>query len=195
MGKDLFLYKGMKRILTMITVLTLIQTAAIIMQAEWLSEAVTGLFNGKRITALYPVIGFFLLAFLARHAVTLVRQKIVYQYAAQTGADLRKSFLDQLFRLGPRFVRKEGTGQMVTLAMEGISQFRRYLELFLPKMVSMAVVPAAVVIYVFSRQDVCRYFNPRPADFDHLHDSSRPCGAKESRPAVEIVSDLIQSLC
>ncbi|MEC2310218.1 thiol reductant ABC exporter subunit CydD [Bacillus atrophaeus] len=149
MGKDLFLYKGMKRILTMITVLTLIQTAAIIMQAEWLSEAVTGLFNGKRITALYPVIGFFLLAFLARHAVTLVRQKIVYQYAAQTGADLRKSFLDQLFRLGPRFVRKEGTGQMVTLAMEGISQFRRYLELFLPKMVSMAVVPAAVVIYVF----------------------------------------------
>ncbi len=153
MGKDLFLYKGMKRILTMITVLTLIQTAAIIMQAEWLSEAVTGLFNGKRITALYPVISFFLLAFLARHAVTLVRQKIVYQYAAQTGADLRKSFLDQLFRLGPRFVRKEGTGQMVTLAMEGISQFRRYLELFLPKMVSMAVVPAAVVIYVFF---VCR---------------------------------------
>ncbi len=38
---------------------------------------------------------------------------------------------------------------MVTLAMEGISQFRRYLELFLPKMVSMAIVPAAVVIYVF----------------------------------------------
>ncbi len=29
---------------------------------------------------------------------------------------------------------------MVTLAMEGISQFRRYLELFLPKMVSMAIV-------------------------------------------------------
>ncbi len=40
---------------------------------------------------------------------------------------------------------------MVTLAMEGISQFRRYLELFLPKMVSMAIVPAAVVIYVFFR--------------------------------------------
>lgn len=38
MGKDLFRYKGMKRILTLITCLTLIQTAAIIMQAEWLSE-------------------------------------------------------------------------------------------------------------------------------------------------------------
>lgn len=54
MGKDLFRYKGMKRILTLITCLTLIQTAAIIMQAEWLSEAVTGLFNGKGITSLFP---------------------------------------------------------------------------------------------------------------------------------------------
>ena len=149
MGKDLFLYKGMKRILAIITGLTIIQTAAIILQAEWLNQAVTGLFNGKRIASLYPVIGFFLLAFLVRHAVTAVRQKIVYQYAAQTGADLRKRFLEQLFRLGPRFAKKEGTGRMVTLAMEGISQFRRYLELFLPKMVSMAIVPAAVVIYVF----------------------------------------------
>lgn len=149
MGKDLFLYKGMKRILAIITGLTIIQTAAIILQAEWLNQAVTGLFNGKRIASLYPVIGFFLLAFLVRHAVTAVRQKIVYQYAAQTGADLRKRFLEQLFRLGPRFAKKEGTGRMVTLAMEGISQFRRYLELFLPKMVSMAIVPALVVIYVF----------------------------------------------
>lgn len=132
MGKDLFRYKGMKRILTVITCLTLIQTAAIIMQAEWLSEAVTGLFNGKSIASLFPVIGFFLIAFVARHGVTVARQKIVYQYAARTGADLRKSFLDKLFRLGPRFAKKEGTGQMVTLAMEGISQFRRYLELFLP---------------------------------------------------------------
>lgn len=67
MGKDLFRYKGMKRILTLITCLTMIQTAAIIMQAEWLSEAVTGLFNGKGITSLFPMIGFFLIAFIARH--------------------------------------------------------------------------------------------------------------------------------
>ncbi|MCI4060043.1 thiol reductant ABC exporter subunit CydD, partial [Bacillus cereus] len=98
--------------------------------------AVTGLFNGKSIASLFPVIGFFLIAFVARHGVTVARQKIVYQYAARTGADVRKSFLDQLLRLGPRFAKYEGTGHMVTLAMEGIIQFRRYLELFLPKLVS-----------------------------------------------------------
>ena len=43
MGKDLLQYKGMKRILAVLTVLTCMQGAAIIMQAEWLAEAVTRL--------------------------------------------------------------------------------------------------------------------------------------------------------
>lgn len=149
MGKDLFQYKGIKRILAVLTALTLLQGAAIILQAEWLAEAVTRLFNGERISALYSVMILFLAAFLFRHAVTLVKQRAVYQYAAKTGADMRKSFLEKLFQSGPRLARQEGTGHVVTLAMEGIAQFRRYLELFLPKMVSMAVIPAAIVCYVF----------------------------------------------
>ncbi|GIN65395.1 thiol reductant ABC exporter subunit CydD [Bacillus sonorensis] len=149
MGKDLFQYKGMKRILAVLTMLTLMQGAAIIMQAEWLAEAVTRLFNGERIDALYSLLTFFLAAFLLRHAITLVKQRAVYHYAAKTGADMRKSFLEKLFQSGPLLARQKGTGHVVTLAMEGIAQFRRYLELFLPKMVSMAVIPAAIVCYVF----------------------------------------------
>lgn len=153
MGKDLFQYKGMKRVLAVLTVLTCVQGAAIIMQAEWLAEAVTRLFNGERIASVHLLVIFFLAAFLLRHAITLVKQRAVYDYAAKTGADMRKSFLEKLFQSGPRLARKEGTGHVVTLAMEGIAQFRRYLELFLPKMISMAVIPAAVVGYVFSKTD------------------------------------------
>jgi len=149
MGKDLLQYKGMKRILAALTVLTCMQGAAIIMQAEWLAEAVTRLFNGERVGSLVPLIILFTAAFLFRHAVTLVRQRLIFDYAAKTGADLRKKFLENLFQSGPRLARKEGTGHVVTLAMEGIAQFRRYLELFLPKMISMAVIPPAVVCYVF----------------------------------------------
>lgn len=54
MGKDLLQYKGMKRILAVLTVLTCMQGAAIIMQAEWLAEAVTRLFNGERVGSLFP---------------------------------------------------------------------------------------------------------------------------------------------
>lgn len=34
--------------------------------------------------------------------------------------------------------------------MEGIAQYRQYLQLFLPKMVNMAVIPAMVLIYVWT---------------------------------------------
>ncbi|MGU9546297.1 thiol reductant ABC exporter subunit CydD, partial [Bacillus cereus] len=84
---------------------------------------------------LVPLIILFTAAFLFRHAVTLVRQRLIFDYAAKTGADLRKKFLEKLFQSGPGLARKEGTGHVVTLAMEGIAQFRRYLELFLPKMI------------------------------------------------------------
>ncbi|WFA07593.1 thiol reductant ABC exporter subunit CydD [Bacillus sp. HSf4] len=149
MGKELFQYKGIKRILALLAVLTCIQAAAVIMQAEWLAQAVTRLFNGGRVDSVYSLAAFFLAAFLLRHAITVVKQRAVYDYAAKTGADMRKSFLEKLFQSGPRLARTEGTGHVVTLAMEGIAQFRRYLELFLPKMISMAVIPAAVVCYVF----------------------------------------------
>ena len=115
MGKDLLQYKGMKRILAVLTVLTCMQGAAIIMQAEWLAEAVTRLFNGERVGSLFPLLILFTAAFLFRHAVTLVRQKLIFDYAAETGAGMRKKFLEKLFQSGPRLARKEGTGHVVTL--------------------------------------------------------------------------------
>ncbi|MDA1476837.1 thiol reductant ABC exporter subunit CydD [Bacillus changyiensis] len=149
MGKDLFQYKGIKRILAVLTGLTLIQSVTIIMQAEWLAEAVTRLFNGEQVRAINLLMILFIVAFLLRHAVTLVKQRIVYHYAAETGAQMRKAFLEKLFQSGPRLTKKAGTGQVVTLALEGITQFRRYLELFLPKMISMAVIPVVIVVYCF----------------------------------------------
>ncbi len=92
MGKDLLQYKGMKRILAALTVLTCMQGAAIIMQAEWLAEAVTRLFNGERVGSLVPLIILFTAAFLFRHAVTLVRQRLIFDYAAKTGPTCGKSF-------------------------------------------------------------------------------------------------------
>ncbi|MGV2470532.1 thiol reductant ABC exporter subunit CydD, partial [Bacillus subtilis] len=109
------------RILAVLTVLTCMQGAAIIMQAEWLAEAVTRLFNGERVGSLFPLLILFTAAFLFRHAVTLVRQKLIFDYAAETGAGMRKKLLEKLFQSGPRLARKEGTGHVVTLAMEGIA--------------------------------------------------------------------------
>ncbi|MDO3679027.1 thiol reductant ABC exporter subunit CydD [Paenibacillus ehimensis] len=149
MGKALLGYQGIKPVLVLMTLLTLVQSAAILGQAAWLAEVVSALFAGKPLQELTGATLLFLLAFLARQATGLVQQKIAYRYAEKTGASLRKQLMERLFELGPRFAKTEGTGNLVTLVLDGISRFRTFLELTIPRMPSAAVTPAVVLAYVF----------------------------------------------
>lgn len=150
MDKRLLQLKGMRGLLALLGIVSLIQGASIIFQAQWLAHAITTLFDGKSLSQATPYVLLFLAAFLVRHGLTLIREKVMFTYSSRIGADVRKQLLDQLFRLGPAFAKKKGTGKLVTLAMEGIAQYRQYLQLFLPKMVNMAVIPAMVLIYVWT---------------------------------------------
>ncbi|GLF89342.1 ATP-binding/permease protein CydC [Bacillus safensis] len=150
MDKRLLQLKGMRGLLALLGIVSLIQGASIIFQAQWLAHAITTLFDGKSLSQATPYVLLFLAAFLVRHGLTLIREKVMFTYSSRIGADVRKQLLDQLFRLGPAFTKKKGTGKLVTLAMEGIAQYRQYLQLFLPKMVNMAVIPVMVLIYVWT---------------------------------------------
>ncbi|MGX9290830.1 thiol reductant ABC exporter subunit CydD [Bacillus sp. A015] len=150
MDKRLLQLKGMRGLLALLGIVSLIQGASIIFQAQWLAHAITTLFDGKSLSQATPYVLLFLAAFLVRHGLTFIREKVMFTYSSRIGADVRKQLLDQLFRLGPAFTKKKGTGKLVTLAMEGIAQYRQYLQLFLPKMVNMAVIPVMVLVYVWT---------------------------------------------
>ncbi|WHF26892.1 thiol reductant ABC exporter subunit CydD [Bacillus altitudinis] len=150
MDKRLLQLKGMRGLLALLGIVSIIQGASIIFQAQWLAHAITTLFDGKSLLQATPYVLLFLAAFLVRHGLTLMREKVMFTYSSRIGADVRKQLLDQLFRLGPAFTKKKGTGKLVTLAMEGIAQYRQYLQLFLPKMVNMAVIPVMVLVYVWT---------------------------------------------
>ncbi|MER3113577.1 thiol reductant ABC exporter subunit CydD [Bacillus altitudinis] len=150
MDKRLLQLKGMRGLLALLGIVSIIQGASIIFQAQWLAHAITTLFDGKSLMQATPYVLLFLAAFLVRHGLTLMREKVMFTYSSRIGADVRKQLLDQLFRLGPAFTKKKGTGKLVTLAMEGIAQYRQYLQLFLPKMVNMALIPVMVLVYVWT---------------------------------------------
>lgn len=149
MGRDLLKYQGIKPILAVLAVLTLIQGAAIIAMAKYLATAITTLFNGDPWADALFDLGLFAGAYLVRHFLNVWKRKIVYDYAAKTGTAMREALLSKLFLLGPRFTSAEGTGKVVTMVMEGVADFRRYLELFLPKLMNMSIIPAMILIYVF----------------------------------------------
>lgn len=108
MDKRLLQLKGMRGLLALLGIVSLIQGASIIFQAQWLAHAITTLFDGKSLSQATPYVMLFLAAFVVRHGLTLIREKVMFTYSSRIGADVRKQLLDQLFRLGPAFAKKKG---------------------------------------------------------------------------------------
>ncbi|MCA0171437.1 thiol reductant ABC exporter subunit CydD [Bacillus sp. RAR_GA_16] len=150
MGKILFQLPNVKKIIFVLTLFTALQGAATIMQAKWLAEAVTSLFEGEEIKQLSLVISIFIAAFMTRHLIKLVLSKTIIRYAAQVSSSLKREALEKCFALGPRFAGEFGTGNLVTLFIDGAKQFRLYVELFLPKFTGMLVVPLLVLAYIWT---------------------------------------------
>jgi ATP-binding cassette, subfamily C, bacterial CydD len=149
MDKALFSYKGIKPVLAGLAILTAIQGAIIIIQAYFLADAISSLFGGDSFAIVFKKLIIFFLALVVRQLLTVWKRNIAYHFAARTSKELRESLLQKLFQLGPRFVKKEGSGQTVTLVMEGMMKFRRYLELILPKLMNSAIIPAMICIFIF----------------------------------------------
>jgi ATP-binding cassette, subfamily C, bacterial CydD len=149
MDKALFSYKGIKPVLAGLAILTAVQGAIIIIQSYFLADAISSLFGGDSFANVFIKLIIFFLALVVRQLLTVWKRNIAYHFAARTSKEFRESLLQKLFQLGPRFVKEEGSGQTVTLVMEGIMKFRRYLELILPKLMNSAIIPAMICIFIF----------------------------------------------
>jgi ATP-binding cassette subfamily C protein CydD len=97
--------------------------------------------------------GAFFICFLLRQVLIFFRDRYLDTFAYEQSQIVRKQLLDKVFRLGPNFVQKEGTGNMVTMAIEGVSQIENYLTLILPKITNMMIVPWVIFLFVLT-QDI-----------------------------------------
>ncbi|MGX6442490.1 thiol reductant ABC exporter subunit CydD [Neobacillus sp. K501] len=149
MDKALFSYKGAMQVLIRLAVLTAMQGVMIILQAYFLAEAISSLFGGDLFRTVIKELLLFFFALVFRQLLVGFKRNLAFQYAVITTKELRQKLLNKLFTLGHRFVREEGSGQTVTLVMEGTNKFRQYLELYLPKIMNAALIPAMVCFYIF----------------------------------------------
>ncbi|KQL40266.1 ATP-binding protein [Bacillus sp. FJAT-25509] len=149
MGKDLIKYKGINRLLIILSFLTIIQVTTIIIQAYMLSQAIVRLFNGKNSSDILYATIFFISAFVCRYIMSTIKQKCSEHFADIASTEMKMKVLEKIFKLGPRFARKSGTGNIVTLIMEGTTQLRNYLEIVPLKMINLAIVSPIIVIYIF----------------------------------------------
>lgn len=150
MDKAWFELKGIRPVMLLLAVLSLLQGVAVIAQATFLAKAVTILFEKNPLVMAWPSLALFFAAFAARHTVILLQRRTAGRFAEASGASLRERLLARLFEHGPGFAAKEGSGKLVTLALDGVDRFRTYLELSIPRMIDMLAVTLLVLVYVFT---------------------------------------------
>ncbi|OAZ44776.1 thiol reductant ABC exporter subunit CydD [Paenibacillus polymyxa] len=150
MDKAWFELKGIRPVMLLLAALSLLQGAAVIAQAIFLAKAVTVLFNKNPLVMAWPSLALFFAAFAVRHTMIWLQRRTAGRFAEAAGASLRERLLARLFERGPGFAAQEGSGKLVTLALDGVDRFRNYLEISIPRMIDMLAVTLLVLVYVFT---------------------------------------------
>lgn len=143
-------YPGSRKLYFIITSLTIFEAIFTVVQAIFLARAITLFFDRFSVQAVGKSIVFFLLSFLVRHGLTMIKRKSAENFAEKTGIRLREQLIESYFNKGQLFVRSYGTGRLVTLAIEGIDQLKKYLEITIPRMIGTMIIPAIIVLYIFT---------------------------------------------
>ncbi len=154
MDRHILTYDGSKKVMVGVGLLTVAQAFAIIIQAIYLAKAITQMFHGALWTDVLLSFAIFFIAHIFRHSFQWGKERIAHQFADRTSAHFREQLVQKIFELGPEAVGKHGSGDLITLTLEGVPKFRKYLELYIPRLLSMAIIPVAIVLFVFPKDYV-----------------------------------------
>lgn len=150
LDRRIFKFKGARRALSWLALLTLIQAVAIIFQGRFLSVSLSDLWGKKTLNQVALILGIFITAFVVRQCLTVAKNYVLVPFADRTTDQLQKSLIEKYTKLGPTVISNNGTGKSVNLAIEGIGQVNNYLTLVLIKFVDMSIVPWLILVYMAS---------------------------------------------
>ncbi|MBP1043969.1 thiol reductant ABC exporter subunit CydD [Vagococcus sp. BWB3-3] len=151
--KNVFRFNKIRPVFIGLAGLAVLQALLIIGQAYFLSKAISSVWGGATVASQLPQVALFFVCFMMRQVGHFIKDKWLDGYAYEQSKEIRQQLLKKVFSLGPNFVQKEGTGNMVTMAIEGISQLENYITIILPKITNMMIVPWLIAAFVFT-QDV-----------------------------------------
>ncbi|MGT2950124.1 thiol reductant ABC exporter subunit CydD [Streptococcus cuniculi] len=149
LDKAVMRLSGVHKLLGLLAGLDLLQAIFIIGQATGLSQAITGVWEGQALESqLLPAACFFI-CYLGRHLINYLKDERLDRFSSQQASLLRGQLLRKLFELGPHIVQKEGSGNVITMTLDGISLVENYLHLILNKMMNMSVIPWVILAFIF----------------------------------------------
>lgn len=143
-------YPGSRKLYTLLSFIIIGESIAIIAQAYYLARAITNLFDRTPIGEVFSDIGFFFVAFIIRYLLAHIQTAVAEKYAMKTATELREKVFHTYFHQTSSVTQKMGTGHLVTMAMEGVDHVKTYLEIIGIRMIKSFVLPALIVIFVYT---------------------------------------------
>lgn len=147
--KGLPVYQGARKVYSLLILLIIGETLAVIAQAFFLARAITFLFQRTPIGDVITDIGFFFVAFILRYILEHMERFVAERYAAVSINRLRNEMVERFFQNGFLTSGKMGTGHLVTLAMEGVDHVKKYIEIIGIRTFKSVIMPVMIAIFVF----------------------------------------------
>ncbi|SFR01368.1 thiol reductant ABC exporter subunit CydD [Desulfoscipio geothermicus] len=121
-----------------------------ILQASYLARVVNRVsLEGQSLSGVWPWLYPLLGVIIFRAGLTWMGEVVAHRAAAQIKHALRQRLLAHLLALGPVYAGGERTGELVNALVEGIEALDAYFTRYLPQLALAALVPLAVLGFVF----------------------------------------------
>lgn len=148
--RRLFKMPGIRKTLWMLATLVTLQAFSVLFQGKYLSMSIVTLWQQKPFLAITNTFILFLIAFVSRHLLTVLKNYVVGSWVKTTTVNLRHDLLKKFGELGPNIIQEKGTGNSVTLALEGVDKVQKYLMLILIKIFDLSIIPWILLVYLFT---------------------------------------------
>lgn len=149
MDKKWLKLDGIKPLALKIALVALLQAGAVVVQACFLAEALSLLFDGRPYRDVIPSLLLFTVGLVIRQTLVWLQQRLAGSYAELRSEEERNRLVASVFERGPQFVAREGSGRLVTLAIEGVDRFRTYLEMSIPRAIDTPMITLVVLMYTY----------------------------------------------
>lgn len=147
--KAIFQLPGARRAIAVLVAFSLARALLTVGQAFSLASAFTNLWGGAPVSDQASFVIGFLICFIGRQGVTWGQDVYLEKFAAARADELRDRLLRTLFSRGTELTAQRGTGNLCSLALEGIDQVETYLRLMMPKLTNVIVVPLVLLLWIF----------------------------------------------
>ncbi|MDR0562483.1 MAG: ABC transporter ATP-binding protein/permease [Spirochaetaceae bacterium] len=124
--------------------------ASYVLQAVVMAKAVSLAFNGAGVSPILPLVGAAFAAVILRGLLTRYLEIWTKVMAAKVKTKIRFLVFDKILHLGPEYVYNKRSGQLQSIALDGIESLEPFLVNYIPHILCVAVTGFAIGAYLYS---------------------------------------------